>query len=244
MKEALRRIAVPLVMAGLLALALFAGRGMSQTPSAQAQGTTPTTATSTSPTHRAQIDFGAPVGDAYLTTLLDRYEAKPILAYMTVAGFFGAHRAATATAPAVFIASARAETVAGFSNGAGGGMTTRAHDFVGRHTAQDVEGDPEVMRRAGSLLGLHARLEAARANASSDSALIHAVEVHGSEEQLRLLGAERRVVGFEIAAIGSEVRWPRPPLMPGPTGQIGRPSIAFSGDSRELHDRLSRLSER
>ncbi len=41
-------------------------------------------------------------------------------------------------------------------------MTTGARDFVGKHTAQDVEGNAEARKRAGSLLDLHTRVEAVR----------------------------------------------------------------------------------
>ena len=206
-------------------------------------------ASATVATHRAQVDFGTPVGDVYLRTLLDRYDAKMVVAYMTTSGFFGAHRAATSTAPELFIASARAETVAGFTNGSGGGMTTRARDFVGGHSAEDVTGDAEVRRRAESLLDLHRRLESARSNAVGGTALIHAVEVHGVESQLRLLGAESGVVGFEIAEMGSDVHWSRPPLVGGASGQSGSSSGAggasgSSDDGQALYDRLSTLAER
>ena len=256
MKEALRRAAVPLAAAGLLAAAAVGG--MLHTPPGQAPAsmaattttsTPPTTATTTpaasTPTHRAQVDFGSPVGDAYLRALLERYEARPVAAYMTTAGFFGAHRAAASTDPAVFIASARAETAAGFSNGAGGGMTTRARDFVGTHTERDVAGDPEARRRAVSLLDLHARAVGGcprqRGGRRPPDTL---VEVHGAEAQLRLLGAERSVAGFEIAALGSDVRWPRPPLAEGPTGQGAPPSGAAAEDAQGLYERLSALARR
>ena len=196
-------------------------------------------------THRAQIDFGAPVGDAHLQTLLDRHGAKMVVAYMTTAGFFGAHRAATSTAPALFIASARAETVSGFTNGAGGGMTTRARDFVGEHSSADVMGDADVRKRAESLLDLHRRLESARSNAAGGSALIHAVEVHGIESRLRLLGAEDGVVGFEIAEIGSDAHWTRPPLAGGASGSSGAGGVSgASDDGQALYDRLSTLADR
>ena len=203
-------------------------------------------ASATVATHRAQIDFGAPVGDVYLRTLLDRHDAKMVVAYMTTVGFFGAHRSATSTAPSVFIASARAETVSGFTNGSGGGMTTRARDFVGEHSVADVTGDAEVRRRAESLLDLHRRLESARSNAVGGTALIHAVEVHGVESQLRLLGAESGVVGFEIAEMESDVRWSRPPLVGGASGRSAPPSGVggASDDGRALYDRLSTLAER
>lgn len=130
----------------------------------------------------------------------------------TFVGFFGAHRSAIPAAPALFIAQARWETASGFSSGAGGGMTTRAQDFNARQTAQDMAADTDSRDRATSLLNLHARLEAARASAAGGSPLVHGVEVHGVEAQLRLLGAEEGVVGFEIAAVESEARWSRPPL--------------------------------
>ena len=209
----------------------------------------PTNATSTPPTtatHRAQIDFGAPVGDAYLGTLLERHDAKLTVAYMTTAGFYGAHRAATSTAPALFIARARAETILGFSNGAGDGMTTRAREFVATYTSQDVTEDTDVEKHANSLIDLHAQLEDARVDATSGSPLIHAVEVSGAEANLRLLGAERGVVGFQIASIGSDVRWGRPPLAGGASGQIDPPAgpSGAADDSGTLYDRLSTLAER
>ena len=209
----------------------------------------PTSATSTPPTtatHRAQIDFGAPVGDAYLRTLLERHDAALTVAYMTTAGFYGAHRAATSTSPALFIARARAETILGFSNGAGDGMTTRAREFVATYTAQDVTEDTDVEKHANSLIDLHAQLEDARVDATGGSPLIHAVEVSGSEAQLRLLGAERGVVGFQITPIGSDVHRGRPPFAGGASGQIDPPEgpSGAADDSETLYDRLSTLAER
>ena len=197
---------------------------------------TPTHSNTTTATHRAQVDFGTPVSDSYLQTLLERYEAKLVNAYMTTAGFFGAHRTAEPTDPALFIARARGETVAGFSNGAGGGTTTRARDFVGTYTAQDVTAGVDVRKRAESLLRSHARL-----NAAGDAPLIHALEILGSEPQLLLLGAEKGVVGFEIAAIGSGVRWSRPPFTGVPTGQT--PVTTSSADPRSDIDDARRLYE-
>ena len=210
---------------------------------------TPTHSNTTTSTHRAQVDFGTPVSDSYLRTLLERYEAKLVKAYMTTAGFFGAHRTAEPTDPALFIARARAETVAGFSNGAGGGTTTRARDFVGTYTAQDVTADVDVRKRAMSLIHLHSRLDAARANSAGDAPLIHAVEVLGNEPHLMLLGSEKGVVGFEIAAIGSGVRWSRPPITGGPARQpTVTPRSADSrsavDDAQEMYDRLSTLAGR
>ena len=209
----------------------------------------PTTATSTPPTiatHRAQIDFGAPVSDTHLRTLLERHHAKLTVAYMTTAGFYGTHRAATSTSPALFIAQARSETVLGFSNGAGDGTTTRAREFVATYTAQDITESTDVEKHANSLLDLHAQLEEARVNATDGSPLIHAVEVSGGESQLRLLGAEQGVIGFQIASIGSDVLWGRPPLASGVSGQIDPPTGpgGAADDSGTLYDRLSTLAER
>ena len=74
--------------------------------------------------------------------------------------------------------------------------------------------------------------------------LIHAVEVHGNESQLRLLGGEDGVVGFEIAEIGSGVRWPRPPLAAGPTRQAAPPLRAVRGVELGLYEQLSALARR
>ena len=86
------------------------------------------------------------------------------------------------------------------------------------------------------------------AGAAGDTALIHAVEVHGSEAQLRLLGQEDDVVGFEIAPVGSQVYWSRPPLVDAATGQTataaGTGTTGITGTSQELYDRLSTLAER
>ena len=143
MKEAMARIAVPLAVGGLLALGLFMGATMIQTTGAHSEETSHSTTipsseaadTSTSEipaaTHRAQVDFGSPVSDFYLRSLLEQYEVEPVAAYMTTTGFFGALRVAIPAASAEFIAQARSETISGFSSGAWGGVTTRAHDFFG-----------------------------------------------------------------------------------------------------------------
>ena len=113
----LRHRTIFLTAAGLIALALVVSAIMSQTLMVEGQGSPP--ASATQPTHKAQVNFGNAVGDTYLTTLLGKHDAKIVGAYMTNEGFFGVHGAATSTDPAVFIASARAETAGGFSNGAG-----------------------------------------------------------------------------------------------------------------------------
>ena len=73
--------------------------------------------------------------------------------------------------------------------------------------------------------------------------LIYAVEVHGAEAKLRLLGAEHGVVGFEIAAVGSEARWARPPFMGLPPFQ-GSPGTGPADDEHALYQRLSTLASR
>lgn len=89
-------------------------------------------------------------------------------------------------------------------------------------------------------------LEDARADATGSSPLIHAVEVSGAEAKLRLLGAERGVVGFQIAPIESDVHWGRPSLAGGASGQIDPPAgpSGAADDSETLYDRLSTLAER
>ena len=134
---------------------------------------------------------------------------------MTTIGFFGAHRRAAPSDPSLFIAEARSETISSFSNGAGGGTTTRAREFVENYTAKDLANNPDARKQARSLFNMHAQLEAALADALEGVPLIHAVEVVGSETQLQLLGADKGVVGFEIAAVESGIRWPRPPLTGG-----------------------------
>ena len=278
MKPALTRTTILAISAASIALALVVSGCAAPTPASPVSGqssaplsdpatstpatptatptpvsipatSTPAAATSTSSlTHQAQVDFGKPVGDSYLQTLLDKYEAKMVAAYMTTGGFFGAHRVATPTDPVTFIAQARVETLGVFTSGSGGGITTRAGDFVGSHTAQDLEDDSEIRKRAESLLELYSQLESARSDVAGSGPLIHAVEVYSSEAQLRLLGQEDDVVGFEIAPMGSQVYWSRPPLVDAATGQTataaGTGTTGITATSQELYDRLSTLAER
>ncbi len=237
----LRHRTIFLTAVGLVALALVVGAIMSRTLMVEGQGSPPVPATQ--PTHKAQVNFGHAVGDTYLTTLLGKHDAKVVGAYMTNEGFFGVHGAATSTDPAAFIASARAETAGGFSNGAGDGTTTRARDFVGKHNAQKVAQDAEAQKRARSLIDLHARLDRARGNAQGTASLIYAMVVTGSESKLRALGAERAVVEFEISAIDSDVSWSQPSLRGGVIGQGGAPASS-SLSAAELHPRLSTLAQR
>ena len=178
------------------------GEGQASSPAAQ------------SPTHIAQVNFGYTLSDARVAELLNKHNAKIVGAYMTNEDFYGVHRAATSTAPAAFITSARAETASGFSNGAGDGTTTRARDFIGKHTAQHITQDTELQTRARSMVDLHTRLDRARVKAQSTAALIYAVVVTGSESKLTALGAERAVVDFEIAEIDddSDGPWSQPTL--------------------------------
>ena len=161
---------------------------------------------------------------------------------MTNEGFYGVHTAATSTAPAAFIASARAETASGFSNGAGDGTTTRARDFIGKHTAQNIAQNTELQTRARSMVNLHTRLDRARVNAKGTAALIYAVVVTGSESKLTALGAERAVVDFEIAEVDdSDVSWSQPSLR---GGVIGQGSASSPMSTTELHAKLSTLAQR
>ena len=195
---------------------------MLQTLTAEGQASPPAVQ---QPTHKAQVNFGYTLSDSFLTTMLDRHGVKVIGAYMANEGFYGVHSAATSTAPATFIASARAETASGFTNGAGDGTTTRARDFVGRHSTQDIGQDTELQTRAQSLVDLHTRLDQARLNAQGTAALIYAVVVTGSKSALVALGEERAVVDFEIADIDTDVSWSQPSLQGGTTGQSGPTSF-------------------
>ena len=195
---------------GLIALALAVSAVMWQTLTAEGQTSSPATA---DPTHIVQVNFGYTLNDTRVAELLNKHNAKIVGAYMTNEGFYGVHRAATSTAPAAFIASARTETASGFSNGAGDGTTTRARDFIGKHTAQNITQDTELQTRARSMVDLHTRLDRARVKAQGTAALIYAVVVTGSESKLTALGAERAVVDFEIAEIDdTNVSWSQPTL--------------------------------
>ena len=263
MKEVLKQLAVPVAGAGVLALGLFIGVSLFQSPAAHSQEAQPTpppavqsfeptiTSISDTPsiTHKAQLDFGKPVSDVYLLSLLDQYEIKPMRAYMTTAGFFGIHRGDVTSDTSLFIAQARLETISSFSNSAGGGTTTRARDFVENYTAKDLANNPDARKQARSLLNMHAQLEAARENALNGGPLIHSVEVIGSETELRQLGADTGVVGFEIAAIESGIRWPRPPLNGGSPGEsylIKRFAVdpTIGDDTPGMYGLLSALASR
>lgn len=242
MNYLLRHRAAFLIATGLFAVAVAISTFMFQTLTAEGQTSPPATQ---SPTHKAQVDFGHALSDTSLATLLDRHSAKVLGAYMTNEGFYGVHTAATSTAPATFIASARAETASGFSNGAGDGTTTRARDFIGKHTTQNITQDTEVQTRARSMVNLHTRLDRARVNAQGTGALIYAVVVTGSESGLRALGQERAVVAIEIAEIDdADVSWSQPSLKGGVTGQSGSIGSSSSLTEAELHSRLSTLAQR
>ena len=241
MKELVKSFAVPVVGAGALTVGLFLGVGFFRTSAAPSQEakSTPSISSPIKPaatslyeipdaTHKAQVDFGKAVSDDRLISLLDLYEVKPVLAYMTTAGFFGAHRGGVPSDSSLFVAQARLETISSFSNGAGGGTTARARDFVETYTAKELEYNLEAREQARSLLNMHAQLEAALNNALFGAPLIHSVEVVGSETQLRLLGAYKGVVGFEIATIESGISWPRPP---------------FAGGSPEETDLVKRFAD-
>ena len=194
------------------------------------------------PTHIAQVNFGYTLSDTRIAQLLNKHNAKIVGAYMTNEGFYGVHRAATSTAPAAFITSARAETASGFSNGAGDGTTTRARDFIGKHTAQNITQDTELQTRARSMVNLHTRLDKAHTNAKGTAALIYAVVVTGSESKLTALGAERAVVDFEIAEVDdSDVSWSQPSLR---GGVIGQGSASSPMSATELHAKPSTLAQR
>ncbi len=239
MNHLLRHRTIFLSTTGLIALALAISAIMLQTLTAEGQASPPAAA---DPTHIAQVNFGSALGDTYITKLLNKHNAKVTGAYMTNEGFYGVHRAATSTAPAVFIASARAETTSGFSNGAGDGTTTRARDFVGKHTAQDVGQDAELQNRAQSMVDLYARLDRARVNAEGTGALIYAVVVTGSKAELVAFGEERAVVDFQIDAIDSDISWSQPSLQGGVTGQSGSTSTPLT--PADLHSQLSTLAQR
>ncbi len=238
----LRHRIILLTAIGLTALALAVSATMFQM--LMVAGQSPPTTAQQDHTHKAQVNFGSALGDTRLADLLNKHNAKVVGAYMTTGSFFGVHRAATSTAPAAFIASARAETASGFSNGAGDGTATRARDFVGRHTTENVKQDEELQTRARSLIDLHARLDRARGDAHGSAPLIYAVVVTGSKSQLTALGEERAVVGFEIAAIDSDGPWPQPSLQGGATGQGGGGGASASLSGPELHSHLSTLAQR
>ena len=208
---------------------------------------TPTSTPTPAPgaaTHQAMVSFGTPIGDAALQTLLASHAAKPVTAYMTTNGFFGTFRHAEPLEPAAFVALARSETATSFGEGEGGGTTTRAKDFVDTHTAEEVANDADAQERARGLVGLHGRLESAK-TAAGAAPLIYAVEVHGTESQLRRLGADARVVEFHVIPIGSEERldWPSNKFI-AEREAVGGTSGAEDLDGAALYARLDALAQR
>ena len=84
-------------------------------------------------THRAQITFGAPVGDTYLLALLEQHDANLVAVYTTTAGFSATNRAGAAIDPAFFIERARSDAISSFSGGEGGTITVNASSPSEKH---------------------------------------------------------------------------------------------------------------
>ena len=217
-------------------------------PAATPPAETPTPMPAPAATHRAQAAFGTPVSDASLLTLLERHDAKVATGYMYIANgnFSGTHRVAEPVEPAAFIAEARRLTAEFFTLSVGEPTTYRAQQLLEMYTAKDLATDPLARQHVASFLELLDDESAAITAAPGGRPLIYAVEVHGSEEQLRQLGTDESVIDFQIVALDSAeaLHWP-----PHPTNFIaqgaGRADATTTAeDGYSLYQRMVTIANR
>ena len=230
--------------------------------SAPAPTTTPTQTPTATPvaTHHALAEFGRPIGDASILTLVRRHNAMIWRAYTDIGGFGGSSglrgpvnletlagldrtEHASVFDSAVFLRELRANRVSAFSGALSRSIGGMAQFLIADHSAQEMQDNSDARVQGVELLASNDRLLFARDRTAAGDPHVYAIEVYGSESNLRNLGSDQAVRRFIIVAIGSTPRWnwPHPPNAAAVSGSGGD---YYHLDGKTLYARLEALASR
>ena len=230
--------------------------------SAPASTATPTQTPTATPvaTHHALAEFGRPISDASILTLVRRHNAMIWRAYTDIGGFGGSSglrgpvnletlagldrtEHASVFDSAVFLRELRANRVSDFSGALSGSIGSMAQFLIADHSAQEMQDNSDARVQGVELLASNDRLLFARDRTAAGDPHVYAIEVYGSESNLRNLGSDPAVRRFNIVAIGSAPRWnwPHPPNAAAVSGSGGD---YYHLDGKTLYARLEALANR
>lgn len=153
------------------------------------------------------LDFGAPVADARVLTLLRKHELRPVTLYVYTDGLWATHRVALASSSVDEVGKAR-NIIANMMRGGLRGAQQRAtlHFTAGRAGTAAA-----AATRKRSFLTVIEREKAVIRSATSGRPLIYAAEVVGTGAALAAAGADPMVRARRQAwRTGGRVRTARP----------------------------------
>ena len=206
-------------------------------------------------THRAAVSFGesTPINDADLLTLLVKHNVKGLWAHTEAYEYSGSSQASEPTDPQTFVSTIREEMIQSFSPALiEHSRTLTARSMANEYTAQDLTTHGGPRAKLTEFLRSSAAATRAQEYVNNGGAVVYSVIVVGKENDLRRLGAEERVQGFNIATIDKPwfiwPPFPTPTPTPTPSGVGGQADPATPTPTplppQELYDRILALAAR
>ncbi len=218
---------------------------------------TPTiTPTPTGDTHRAAISFGedTPISDTDLLALLVKHNVKGRWAHIEVYEYSGQSVPSDATDPVTFVTTIREEVTKGYAPALTDHPTTaHARWLAEKYSRQDLRTSERARAEVAELIRSDKALTQAQQYVFNGGPIIYSVIAVGKEDDLRRLGAEERVQGFNIATIDQPwMVWPpfaTPTPTPIPSGVGGQSAPTATPTPtplppQVLYDRILTLAAR
>lgn len=232
----------------LLSLALVACGGLLPTSSPSISYNVPasTPTVSPTPTHYGLAEFGKVLSDESIVSLTERHNLMIWRAYTKIDEFGGTWgfrgpvdlgiiaeldpiEDPAAHSASAFLREVRASRARSYGNAASGSVRSYAQFLITDYTAIDMEEDADIRDQGTELLTAYNRVISARDQTANGAAHIYAIEVYGSESNLRLLGADALVTKFNMVPIGNAPRWSWP----------SRPNTSAVSGAQGTYDHLS-----
>lgn len=190
---------------------------------------------------KANVGFGAAVGDDEILEFLKRHGTTPVAAFMWASGLTGTHRVYTATTTEAFLQQTRAKAIESFDEGITANPI-RLRRFIDQHTESEVVASERLQTEARSLLTIRENLSMALAAAKGNTPLIYALEMSGDKADLERLRTDRLVKAFELSTVvdGKVITQHTPKPEPYQRENV-HPQIQGM-DPRELYQRVKVLA--
>ena len=226
-----------------------------QNPTPTPTATATPTPTPSVDTHRAAVSFGenTPINDADLLALLVKHNVKGLWAHTEVYEYSGSSQAAEPTDPQTFVSTIREEIIGSFAPALTDySITMHARALSEEHSLQDLATSEKAKAELTELVRFNLATARAQEYVNNGGAVVYSVIVVGKENDLRRLGAEERVQGFNIATIDKPwfiwPPFPTPTPTPTPSGVGGQADPATPTPTplppQELYDRVLALAAR
>ena len=226
-----------------------------QNPTPTPTATATPTPTPSADTHRAAVSFGenTPISDADLLALLVKHNVKGLWAHTEVYEYSGSSQAGEPTDPQTFVSTIREEMVQSFSPALiEYSRTLTARSMADEYTAHDLATSEGPRAKLTEFLRSSAAAARAQEYVNNGGPVVYSAIVVGKEGNLRRLGTEERVQGFNIATIDKPwFVWPPFPTAtptPTPSGVGGQVDPATPTPTplppQELYNQILALAAR